>query len=74
MRDVFDFDISMNITFEVDEKLSGTSTDATASQNSDIDFIIRMNPDVLNNATQEYIAVTFAHEVIHSLISYYSQK
>ena len=74
MRDVFDFDISMNITFEVDEKLSGTSTDATASQNSDIDFIIRMNPDVLNNATQEYIAVTFAHEVIHSLISYYSQN
>ncbi|MCW3786958.1 hypothetical protein [Plebeiibacterium sediminum] len=71
LRDVFDFGNDVNITFVVDSTLIGTTTSGVRKPGTLPNFTIGMNPDILNNATNEYIAITFAHEAIHALIDYY---
>ncbi|SKA12311.1 hypothetical protein [Sediminibacterium ginsengisoli] len=64
----------IDIRFQVDNNLAGTSTDAETRPGGSLSTFratVKMNPDVLNNSTQEYIAVTFMHEALHAYIDYY---
>lgn len=71
LKSVFGVDHTVNITFNANSSLSGSQTDGTCLPVSSRNFTIHINPDVLNNATQEYIVVTYAHEAIHALMTYY---
>ena len=60
--------------FKADNSLIGSSTDGITSGNSSGggsigNFIIGLNPDILNNASKEYILVTMYHEAPHAYLS-----
>lgn len=60
------FAVSQNLTVVVaDEALGGGSLDAEARQLNANTWQITLNTDVLANATQEYIAATILHEMLH---------
>jgi hypothetical protein len=71
IQSVFGENSPVNITFKANLALAGSNTSGTSRPLSSSEFVISLNPDILTNATQEYIAVTYAHEALHALIDYY---
>lgn len=79
LHDVFNINKKINTTLKVDWSLTKDSSDGTtredvllSNNNSSNNFYatIRLNPWMLKNSTQEYIAATIIHEVFHSYIDY----
>ncbi|MFK8283547.1 hypothetical protein [Capnocytophaga canis] len=79
LKETFGGDSKYDITFTEDEKLRGTNIDGqadapNATKISEDEIIFRgniyLNPDILENATQEYILVTMYHEVVHAFLNY----
>jgi len=66
---------ALNIIFEANPSLIGTSTDGNLlgfsglSNASAGTFRIGLNPDILKNATKEYILVTMYHEALHAYLA-----
>jgi len=68
---VFNNNTDFNITFSDDPKLAGTKTDAEHRGFGSVNgqtHKITINPDVLNNASKEYIVATMFHEVLHGFL------
>ncbi|WP_443940015.1 hypothetical protein [Pedobacter sp. MW01-1-1] len=67
---------SMNdLRFRADDALKGTLVDGrfkdiNYTPNNEGVFFVDLNPDVLNNASQEYILVTMFHEALHAYVEY----
>ncbi|MDO5608343.1 MAG: hypothetical protein Q4G08_07815, partial [Capnocytophaga sp.] len=79
LKETFDVGEKVNVTFTVNLNLIGTNIDGetlpTAIRNYNGEFLgidvdIRLNPDILNNSSQEYILVTMYHEVVHAFLAY----
>jgi len=72
IKKTFNNGMDVNLKFTVDNTLKGTTVDGKASSFSGLangsvgTYTIGINPDVLNNATQEYILVTLYHEALHA--------
>ena len=78
IREVFDSNHNFNITFFEDDKLKNTTTDGYCKV-VNMDSIsgnvnIFLNPDILNNATKEFILVTMYHEALHGYLSYEKER
>jgi hypothetical protein len=72
LMDVFKNNKEFNITFSVDEELAGTSTDGYHTSYGNLNkqtHNIRLNPDILENSSQEYIAATMFHEALHGYLN-----
>lgn len=68
---VFNNNTDFNITFSDNPKLAGTKTDAEHRGFGSVNgqtHKITINPDVLNNASKEYIVATMFHEVLHGFL------
>lgn len=77
LNDVFKNNQEFTITFSPDESLKGTNTDGY--HNSFGNMIrqthnIKLNPDILNSSSQEYIAATMFHEALHGFLNYEKTK
>lgn len=75
--DVFKNNKEFNITFSVDEELAGTSTDGYHTSYGNLNkqtHNIRLNPDILENSSQEYIAATMFHEALHGYLNIEKQN
>lgn len=79
LKETFGGDSKYDITFTEDENLrkkgiDGQANASNATKISEDEIIFRsniyLNPDILENATQEYILVTMYHEVIHAFLNY----
>ncbi|WP_293783765.1 hypothetical protein [uncultured Pedobacter sp.] len=70
IKNTFAKDDNVNIKFKADPSLVGTDTDGQESKgnfsNLTGEFIVGLNPDILNKSTQEYILVTMYHEGLHA--------
>ena len=68
LQKYFGANSNFNVTFEVDNNLSGTLTDGYAKGGGTFGVTIAINPD-LNNATQEYVVATLLHEAVHGYLN-----
>lgn len=70
IQDVFNVTQDINLTYYVDQSLSGTSVDGNHRGAGAFIFNgnIGINPDILKQASKEYILVTFIHEALHAFI------
>jgi len=71
IKNTFSVSDYVNVTFEPDKRLIGSTTDGRFNQVSGSSYIIGLNPDVLKNASKEYILVTLYHEALHA---YFAEK
>lgn len=78
IKNTFGKNDKINLTVEANQSLKGTSTDGqlgpssqfTLNNNLYFDISIGINPDILKNATKEYILVTIYHEALHAYFSF----
>ncbi|KIO76914.1 hypothetical protein TH53_12540 [Pedobacter lusitanus] len=61
----------VNLTFEPRPSLKGTATDGELVSAARTNYVVGINPDILENSTKEYILVTLYHEGLHA---YFAQK
>ncbi|OWK71179.1 hypothetical protein CBW18_08900 [Pedobacter sp. AJM] len=64
----------INVTFKIDKTLIGTTIDGNTSTGNFVtgytsEQTVGLNPDVLNNSSQEYILVTMYHEALHAFFN-----
>ncbi|AIM39256.1 hypothetical protein KO02_23125 [Sphingobacterium sp. ML3W] len=72
LNSVFKNSSDFNITFSVDASLAGTSTDGYHTSYGNLNkqtHNIKLNPDILKNSSQEYIAATMFHEALHGFLN-----
>ncbi|WP_199118584.1 hypothetical protein [Pedobacter sp. ASV28] len=77
IKNAFNKNDRINLTIEPNYSLQGTSTDGVLGQNSKFTYnnqlyfniSVGINPDILKNATKEYILVTIYHEAIHAYLA-----
>lgn len=77
IENAFNKNDRINLTIEPDYSLRGTSKDGILGQSSKFthnnqlyfNISVGINPDVLKNATKEYILVTIYHETIHAYLA-----
>lgn len=77
LNDAFNNNQKFTITFSADDSLSGTFTDGYHSSYGNRirqTHNIKLNPDILKNSSQEYIAATMYHEVLHGFLNYEKTK
>jgi hypothetical protein len=81
LSQVFNVNRYIHLTLDLDTSLKGKLTSAyTKPTNSvpvgtngdtlNFSVKIRLNPDMLNNSTKEYIVTTIVHEAMHAYIDY----
>lgn len=71
LKETFSQNDLVNVTFEPRPYIAGTKTDGELVSSSGSNYVIGINPDILSNATKEYILVTLYHEGLHA---YFSEK
>ncbi|AMP98946.1 hypothetical protein AY601_2042 [Pedobacter cryoconitis] len=71
IKKTFSVSDEVNLTFEPDKRLIGSTTDGRFNSASGSAYVIGLNPDVLKNASKEYILVTLYHEALHA---YFAEK
>ncbi len=77
IKSAFGKDDKTNVVFSVDSTLAGGTIDGhqnglsqyTVNGVTTSSYKIGLNPDVLNNATKEYILVTMYHEALHAYLA-----
>lgn len=77
IKNAFGKNDKTNVFFEADPTLAGGTIDGhqngfnqyTANGVTATTYKIGLNPDVLNNATKEYILVTLYHEALHAYLA-----
>lgn len=76
IKNTFGPNSNIDLQFKVDSTLKNTTVDgkflsyAGNSPNNGATYKIGINPDVLKNASREYILVTLYHEALHAYIGY----
>lgn len=78
IKNTFGRNDRINLTVEPNASLAGTTTDGqlgthftfTTGGKLYYDINIGINPDILRNATKEYILVTIYHEALHAYLTF----